>query len=57
MKKHNNYIDLDGCTYYVTYLANSEFEEIEICKIECDGNDFTNILTESDRQRIIKKLS
>lgn len=57
MKECKNYVDLDGCTYYVTYLADNNFEKIEIIKIECQGNDFTNILSGDDHQSIINKLS
>jgi len=56
MEEHKNYIDLDGFTYLITYLSDKDFEEIEILKIENQGDDFTNIISESDKQRILDKL-
>lgn len=54
---YKNKITLDGCNYLVTYLADDDFENIEIIKIECNGNDFTNIISEQDKERILEILS
>jgi hypothetical protein len=57
MKEYINIVDLDGCNYDVKYNADSDFKVIEIVNIECNGNDFTNILSEQDKQRIIEILT
>ena len=57
MKEYINIVDLDGCNYDVKYNADIDFKVIEIVNIECNGNDFTNILSEQDKQRIIEILT
>jgi hypothetical protein len=57
MEEYKNTVDLDGCNYDVTYIADPKFEKIEIVKVDCNGNDFTNILSEEEKQRLIEILT
>lgn len=57
MEKHKNIVELDGCPYLVHYLADETFEKIEIISINCGGDDFTNIISEEDKDRILEKLT
>ena len=57
MKTHKNIVTVDDCPYLVEYLADDDFENIEIIKIECNGNDFTNIISNEDKEYILERLS
>lgn len=55
MKEYRNIVDLEGAPLLVTYLADENFEEIELLTAECNG---INIPWENiDKDLIIKQLT